>query len=167
MIVVGVDPGKTGAIAAVAGERLLWIMDMPTAAGQIAPALLGQLYDPAHYGPWHLSREPWAAAPVAIEHVHSMPKQGLASTFAFGRSYGVMLGWFTARGHRITHVAPTTWKTTFHLNGKDKDAARLLALELWPQQAQLFARKLDIGRADAALIALHHARTTHRTEQTA
>lgn len=47
-------------------------------------------------------------------------------------------------------------------DGKDKDAARALAIELWPAQAQLFARKKDQGRADAALIALHHARTIAR-----
>lgn len=162
-LVIGVDPGLTGAIAAIDGEQLLWCVDMPTANGAIAIPLLDQLYDPSEYGPWNLG---WdnpncEMQPVAIEHVHSMPGQGVASTFKFGKAYGVVLGYFTAHGHRITHVAPTEWKSTFRLNGKDKDAARALAIELWPSEAQLFARKKDCGRADAALIALHHSRTMY------
>jgi crossover junction endodeoxyribonuclease RuvC len=35
----------------------------------------------------------------------------------------------------------------------DKDTARTRAIELWPSHAQLFARKKDHGRAEAALIA--------------
>ncbi len=130
------------------------------ANGALAIPLLAGLYNPVEYGPWHLHNG-LNAQPVAIEHVHSMPKQGVVATFTFGKAYGTILGYFAANGHRITHVAPTEWKKTFALNGKDKDAARALAIELWPGQAQLFARKKDIGRADAALIALHHSRTTY------
>jgi crossover junction endodeoxyribonuclease RuvC len=162
-LTIGVDPGLTGAIAAVDGEQLCWVEDMPVAGGQVACALLDRLYDPKEYGPWQLNWPTEGAQPIAIEFVHSMPSQGVASTFKFGKAYGTVLGYFTANGHRITHVAPTEWKTTFRLTGKDKDAARLLAIELWPAQAQLFARKKDCGRADAALIALHHARTNYHT----
>lgn len=157
-LVIGIDPGLTGAIAAVDGETLCWVEDMPVANGAIAVALLTKLYSVEEYGPWDLCLD----TPVAIEHVHSMPGQGVSSTFKFGMSYGVMLGFF-GRHHRITHVAPTEWKSTFRLNGKDKDAARALAIELWPAQAELFRRKKDIGRADAALIALHHSRTTYHS----
>jgi Holliday junction resolvasome RuvABC endonuclease subunit len=160
-LVVGIDPGLTGAIAAVCPttEHLLWVVDMPTAGGNIAIPLLDQLYDIDEYGPWALTpRED----PVAVEHVHSMPKQGVASTFTFGKAYGTILGYFAANGHRISHVGPSTWKTTFRLNGKDKDAARALAIELWPTEATLFARRKDQGRADAALIALHHARSINQ-----
>jgi hypothetical protein len=156
-LVVGIDPGLTGAIACVVDAALMWVEDMPVAGGTIAVPLLNRLYDPAEYGPWQLDDQP-----VAIEHVHSMPKQGVASTFAFGKSYGIVLGYFGGKGHPITHVTPTEWKATFRLNGKDKDAARLFAIELWPTMAGLFRRKKDQGRADAALIALHHARSIAR-----
>lgn len=156
-LVVGIDPGLTGAFACVEGEHLRWVEDTPIAGGSIAIPLLDQLYDPAEYGPWHLTGQP-----VAIEHVHAMPKNGSIGSFSLGKSYGTMLGYFSANGHRITHVAPTEWKSTFRLNGKDKDAARLLAIELWPAMAGSFRRKKDQGRADAALIALHHARTIAR-----
>ena len=158
-LTIGIDPGLTGAIAAVDRERLVWVIDMPTVNNQVAVPLLDQLYNPNEYGPWDLCGD----EPVAIEHVHSMPKQGVASTFAFGKAYGVVLGYMSANGHRITHVAPTEWKRTFTLTGKDKDAARLLAIELWPDMANMFSRKKDCGRADAALIALHHARNNYHT----
>ncbi len=51
-------------------------------------------------------------------------------------------------------VRPQEWKKLFNLIGKDKDAARLLVLDYFPDQAGLFVRKKDQGRADAALVAL-------------
>lgn len=155
---IGIDPGKTGAIACVEGEELRWVADMPLADGHVAPALLDQLYLPDEFGPWEMH----AGNPVAIELVHAMPGEGGKFAFTFGRSYGVLLGYFAANHHRILHVPPTEWKKTFRLNGKDKDAARALAIELWPHMASYFARKKDQGRADAALIALYHARTIAR-----
>lgn len=37
----------------------------------------------------------------------------------------------------------------------DKNASRGRAQQLFPRQAELFSRKKDIGRADAALIAYY------------
>jgi crossover junction endodeoxyribonuclease RuvC len=154
-LTIGVDPGKEGAIACLQDEDVRWIIDMPMAGGEIATPLLDQMYDSSGFGPWCPVH---GVTPVGIERVHSMPKQGVASVFTFGKAYGIMLGYFAANGHRIHHINPGDWKKALHLTGKDKDAARLLAIELWPADAQLFARKKDVGRADAALIALHTAR---------
>lgn len=148
-IVVGIDPGLTGAVAAVTGEQLLWAEDTPTAGGEIAVPLLLDLIK--------------SASPdlVAIERVGSMPKQGVASTFKFGTSYGIAIG-LTGALWRTVRTTPTEWKAEYRLNGKDKDAARLLAIQLWPTQAEVFARKgKGQARADAALIALHAARHRH------
>jgi crossover junction endodeoxyribonuclease RuvC len=49
-------------------------------------------------------------------------------------------------------VTPASWKAKAKLTGQDKDAARQLALRLWPERSIDFTRKLDVGRADAALI---------------
>ena len=155
-LTVGVDPGLTGAIACVQGEHLRWVIDTPVADGRIAVPLLNRLYDDDEYGPWPID----PGTHIAVEKVGSMPGQGVASTFKFGQAYGTVLGFFGAH-HRIHHPTPTEWKKTFRLTGKDKDAARLKAIELWPAQAaEFFSRKKDVGRADAALIALHAARQT-------
>jgi len=155
-LVLGVDPGLTGAIACVHNETLLWVEDMPVIAGEISIPLL--------HG---IATSDTPPDTVGIEHVHSMPKQGVASTFKFGKAYGIALGVFSTH-NRVTDIQPTAWKKTFHLTGKDKDAARLHAIKLWPAQAELFKRKKDGGRADAALIALHTARTvTHHSHNEA
>lgn len=150
LMVIGVDPGLSGAIAGVLDGDLKWVVDMPVAANEVAVPLLNELYDPDEYGPWHTTTE----SVVAVERVGSMPKQGVSSTFKFGKAYGTVLGYFGGR-HRVIHVTPQQWKKTFTLGGKDKEAGRLLALERWPHMADRFGRKKDHGRAEAALIAVH------------
>lgn len=147
MILVGVDPGATGALAFVDQEAgaLLAVVDMPAHDGVVSPALCADAL-----GPWlvHHQLQAW------VENVHSMPKQGVSSSFKFGRAFGVICG--VLGGLRVpTHyVAPQVWKKAAGLS-KDKGASRRRAIELWPSQSQLFARVKDDGRAEAALIALH------------
>jgi hypothetical protein len=40
-----------------------------------------------------------------------------------------------------------------------KDGAREMAMRLWPSKSELFKRKKDDGRAEAALLALYLLRT--------
>jgi crossover junction endodeoxyribonuclease RuvC len=49
------------------------------------------------------------------------------------------------------------WKRFWHLPGKDKEAARQKALQLFPDAHAALARKRDHGRGEAALIALYYA----------
>jgi crossover junction endodeoxyribonuclease RuvC len=49
-------------------------------------------------------------------------------------------------------VEASGWKRRLHLPGKDKEAARQRALQLFPSQHALLARKKDHGRAEAALL---------------
>ena len=52
-------------------------------------------------------------------------------------------------------VSPGVWKRQMHLITEDKDAARLLVLELFPILAKALTYKKDVDRADAVLIALY------------
>jgi hypothetical protein len=88
-----------------------------------------------------------------MEAVHSMPKQGSASTFRFGESFGVLKGVMAAVGVTYCLVDPGVWKRRLQLLGEGKDAARMLAIEMFPGAAHDLQRKKDIGRADALLIA--------------
>jgi hypothetical protein len=139
-VFLGVDPGATGALAAVLDTgNLLWVEDMPD---PLHGALIGDLLDDPQWGNYV----------AAVEAVHSMPGQGVSSTFKFGTSYGIVLG---ALGYaRIPYrlVTPNQWKKAMRVTS-DKDTARERATELWPGSASLFARKKDNGRAEAALIA--------------
>lgn len=88
----------------------------------------------------------------AIEQVNAMPGQGVTSMFRFGQVYGQLHALVVCSGWSVHHVTPQRWKADLRL-GKGKDEARKRAMELWPQQAGLFARAKDDGRAEAALIA--------------
>lgn len=142
--ILGVDPGATGALAWLHPDgHLETVEDMPANDGIVSGALI------AHHLDTH--GHPTVAW---IENVHSMPRQGVASSFKFGRALGTVEGALAALGIPIRHVTPTAWKKAARLPAS-KDAARRRAIELWPTHAHLFARAKDDGRAEAALIARH------------
>lgn len=147
---IGVDPGMTGAIAVLDRDgQVVAIHDMPIAGGAVSAQLVADLAD------W---RDSTTYGTAVIEDVHSMPKQGVASSFGFGRSKGVVEGVMASARRPIVYVSPSVWKRGLGLT-KDKSDCRQRAVETWPDRADLFKRKKDDGRAEAALIALwFHAR---------
>lgn len=145
MRIVGIDPGMSGALALLVDGQLEGVTDMPTLDGEVSGALLAA----------HLQ----LAAPdlVVIETVHSMPQQGVASSFKFGKNYGIVLGAVTALQHPLVKMTPVEWKRINGLFHKPKEASRRLAIELWPHLSHKFERAKDDGRAEAALIARAHS----------
>ena len=89
-----------------------------------------------------------------VERVGAMTGQGVSSVFSFGRSAGVLEGVLAASGVPYTLVTPQTWQKAVGLRG-GKDGSRERAMQQFPDQASLFARKKDDGRADATLIAIY------------
>ena len=81
-----------------------------------------------------------------------MPGQGVSSMFQFGRGVGMYEGVLAALQVPITYVTPQAWQKAVSAR-EGKDAGRARAAELFPAYAQMFARKKDDGRADAALMA--------------
>ena len=143
--ILAVDPGLSGALAFYfpdAPERVS-AFDMPVVAGEVDPAALARRV--RQLGP----------TMAVVEAVGPMPRDGVRQAFSFGGSY------FTARTViavlevPMRLVTPTTWKRHFKLKGGDegKEAARALALRLFPASAEHFARKKDHGSAEAALMA--------------
>lgn len=145
--VIGVDPGISGAVA-LRSPQGIDVFDMPT------HDLKGRTRIDIHALDHKLNtlvllHEPGLAV---IEDVHSMPKQGVASSFAFGFAAGVIQSLLVARGVPIRLVSPGAWKRVLGL-GRDKDESRLRASRLYPRHAHLWARKKDDGRAEAVLLA--------------
>jgi len=70
---------------------------------------------------------------AVIEKVAAMPKQGVSSTFTFGRRFGELLGILAAMQVRTELVRPQEWKKVI-LEGslKDKDAAIVWARRAYP-----------------------------------
>jgi crossover junction endodeoxyribonuclease RuvC len=142
---IGIDPGKEGALALFLDGELLDVVDMPIAGGVVSAALLvAELED--------FARAAGSRPTVYLEKVHAMPKQGVASSFGFGRSLGVVEGVVAALGWPLVWVAPQEWKKRHGLLRQDKDAARLLAIETWPDHVETFRLKKHLDRAEAALI---------------
>ena len=154
MKIMGVDPGASGALVILdTDDRSIVVIDMPTTKVKRGPRTVNQVDAVA----LSLALQPYAGAcTAAVEKVHSMPGQGVASTFSFGRAAGVLEGVLAALDIPFTLIPPQTWTKAMRLFG-GKDGSRARAQELFPDQAHLFARKKDDGRADAALIACYAA----------
>ena len=88
-----------------------------------------------------------------IEKVHAMPGQGVTSMFSFGHSAGIIEGIIVALGIPITLVTPQSWKKKIGLIGKDKDAARTRAIQLYPDIRDLDLKGKGQALADSILIA--------------
>ena len=157
MIVAGIDPGITGAIAVIDTNEDGWleVHDMPTSADKAGK---NQVSGTCLAG---ILRE-IRPDKVVLEKVNAMPgrpgkpgeasrSMGATSAFNFGRGYGTILGVVQALGIPLEHAPPATWKKAAGIQGTAKDYARTRARDLYPDAP--LDRKKDIGRADAILIA--------------
>jgi len=87
---------------------------------------------------------------IIIESVHSMPNQGVASTFKFGKAFGQVITMAQMMNCAWHFVTPQKWKGDLGLT-RDKEDSLKLARELYPDAP--LTRKKDNGRAEALLIA--------------
>lgn len=139
MIVLGIDPGKTGAISKFKDGRFVSVHDMPISGKRVDAGKL---------------RDVVAGADAAIiESVHSMPRDGHVGAFSFGASFGIVLGVLGALRVRTIEVAPAKWKHDMRVTA-NKATSRHRATELVPSAAKLWSRVKDDGRAEATLIGL-------------
>lgn len=153
---IGIDPGLKGAIAAIAGNELVDVYDMPTTKA-LGKGRIVDTSELAHILRW--IKQDYTHVTVYLENVHSMPNQGVASTFTFGRGFGAIEGVLGALELQCNYVTPESWKRLAGLVGKEKDASRTKALSLFPY-AEL-ERKKDVDRADAILIAWYGQEAVH------
>ena len=105
--------------------------------------------------------DPKEGAEICMERVHSMPNQGVSSTFQFGRAVGVISAVCELTRYPVHLVTPQKWKKHFHLTA-DKDEALDMARYLWPE-AKLKLKK-DINKAEALLIAEYLRHTINGIE---
>lgn len=146
-IVIGIDPGVSGAYAVVSTGEIIVADRLPVIKNGKSSRINGTELAA-------LLREYDDASMCWIERVGAMPGQGVSSTFTFGHSAGVVEGVVSALCIPVSLVTPQTWKKRAGLIGTDKDAARSRAIQLYPRQAQLFDKKgLGQAIADAVLIA--------------
>jgi crossover junction endodeoxyribonuclease RuvC len=150
-MILAIDPGLEGACAVVNAEcDLIACFDLPVtgdgAQRRIDAATLADLIR---------QHTPYAFA--IVEQASSRPGQGASSTFRYGRGYGTILGVIGALAIPVRHVTPAKWKRALGLDNEG-ETARARAIETWPHQADLFTRKKDHHRAEAALLGLYGLR---------
>jgi crossover junction endodeoxyribonuclease RuvC len=150
---VGVDPGKSGAVAILAPGAAARVLDTPTVnvggarqeydvAGMVAALrIVGDVF-------------------VAVEVQHAMPGQGRTSTLATGVGFGLWWGIVQALGHRLERVRAQAGQKSMLAGlpkgkGATKGNALIRARELFPG-VELVPAGCKVprdGRADALLIA--------------
>lgn len=105
--------------------------------------------------------DPKIGAEICMEQVHSMPNQGVSSTFAFGRAVGVISAVCELTRYPVHLVTPQRWKKHFHLSA-DKNESLDMARYLWPEAKLRF--KKDGNKAEALLIAEYLRHELHGIE---
>lgn len=116
MIFLGIDPGKSGAIAII----------YENGDAEVAPYDEAALVDIIHK--IKISEKP---VRCCLERVNSMPKQGVVSTFTFGVNFGFIQGALTTGGIPFELVAPQKWKKEFGVTA-DKNLSIDVAKRLFP-----------------------------------
>jgi len=124
-VYIGIDPGKSGAIAAIVehgeSQYVHWFKNAETEQD--------------------ISR--WV-----IENVHSTPQMGVTSAFTFGDSLGFLRGLLTAHQIPFEKVTPQKWqKVMCCLSKGDKNVTKAAAQRLFPRE------KITHANADALLLA--------------
>jgi len=158
-LIIGVDPGLSGAIAAIDHNGLFrGVWDMPvevthTGKNRVCAWLLLQVFK--EIMEMAVDQE-GADVPVMcyVESVSAMPGQGVTSMFNFGDGFGVVRAVIAVSQVPVTFVSPVKWKRTMGMIGTDKNYSLTLARQYWPD-APLTLKK-HTGRADALLIAKAH-----------
>lgn len=145
MIVVGCDPGVTGGLAVIRHGKLVGVEQMPIHDGRVDGREVDDILNT------------WEPDAVYVENTQAMPKNGSIASFSLGLNTGIILGVIQANQFRLVRVRPVDWKRKMGLIGKNKDASRGLARELWPDFADHFKLVKHDGLAEACLIARYGA----------
>lgn len=162
-IIVGVDPGFSGAVAVIRAElnaprqniEICEILDTPVTEHngrtEIDSTALSE----------SLSRYRNKVTLAVLENVNAMPGNGVSSMFRFGVGFGQVLAVLQSlnpdRG--ILRPPPAVWKAQMGI-AASKDTSRAAAIKYSPESRHiLFSRKKDSDRAEAFLLALFGARS--------
>ena len=145
---IGVDPGRGGALAVLTADgALVALHDTPTLTVSTSRGTRQEYDVPGMVA----LLQPYAGlqAHVLLEESQAMPGQGVRSTWTTGYGFGIWIGLLAALQLPHTRVRPAIWKRALGL-GKDKEQARLRAMQLFP--AADLRRKRDHGRGEALLL---------------
>jgi crossover junction endodeoxyribonuclease RuvC len=155
MIYLGIDPGKSGGIAAIHdGSRIIHVWKMPATERDLLDLLAP--YNQVPIVVRDPLERPGPGVIAMIEQVGVMPKQGIVSAFTFGKNVGALHMALAAARIPYDQVLPAKWQLVLGCrSGGDKNVTKRRAQQLFPTLTVTHAI------ADALLIA-EYARRLHR-----
>ena len=157
MKIIGIDPGLSGAIAVMHDKKVMNMYDMPVMAEgkknkrQLNSSQLVNIIKE------NINEDEDTI--VVVEQVNAMPGQGVTSMFNFGQTFGAIKGVCAALKLPIFFVRPSKWKKHFELINSSKDSSRTKAIEMYPKLSNQLAKKKDVNKSDAILIARFFSET--------
>lgn len=141
---VGIDPGKSGAMAVIRRDKTTDIYDFDL---DLYIEILKDIKEVSNLIPIYLG----------VEKVHSMPNQGVSSTFTFGQRLGEIEGVLKTIGFKYELIPPQVWQKSCGIPPKsDKKAIASIISSYFPL-ANLNGPRggLKDGRSDALGIAYY------------
>ena len=154
-VFIGIDPGATGAVAVIDKmQRIILLQDWPgdeVLASNIIRDLIDKYINGNIISPFNEISNVFKAA---LERVHSMPGQGVSSTFKFGTNYGIWRGILASFQIPFLNPTPQAWQKGVLKKAQDHFPKMAAAGRMFPRAVLTGPRGgHKDGRADALLIA--------------
>ena len=162
MMIIGIDPGLSGAVAILKDNKVLNIFDMPVMSEgkknkkQLNSAQLVNIIKDNTKNDVEIA--------VVVEQVNAMPGQGVTSMFNFGQTFGAIKGVCAALNLPIFFVRPSKWKKHFELINSSKDSSRTKVIEMYPSLSNQLTKKKVVNKSDAILIAKFYYETKFKVD---
>ena len=167
MMIIGIDPGITGAIAVLPDRRQPWrwsVYDIPTRLAD-NQSRSERIVDARRlYQIFRAIKIAAGSRPIRVylERIHAM-KDAAIVAFSMGQTNGTILSILSLLDLDPVRVEPQNWKRFHGLLKSDKDASRQFVLRNFPSSASAMARKKDHNRAESLLIALYGSEIESRS----
>ena len=157
MIIMGLDPGSSGGISILETKTnnlpiIRFLHKMPTASMFGKKIVdIKKLYKLVRNFEIDIS---------IIEKVHAMPRQGVTSSFQFGRNFGSLEALSYLIAKRVDYVAPVVWKKYLGLGPSKGDSLTMARLKFG--ESEVWEKKTNDGIAEASLLVLYWISKFHK-----
>mgnify|MGYP003132934031 FL=1 len=152
MITIGIDPGKSGGIVFINGDKIIEMYKCPSTIEDMAELL----------EPYRLKWDSNLNITAYIEQVHAFPSDGRSSVFKFGTNYGIWQGLLGANRIETKFIAPQVWMRSLELPKNKLERKRKIksiAQKVIDKQG-LLKKKVTLNTSDAVLIGMYGVITT-------
>ena len=155
---IGIDPGLGGAIACIDTAEGACIHKMPT---RTRSRYKGKRVDWTAL--WHTIIGQGTVKYAVVEAQHSMPQQGVASTFTFGGAYEGCVAVMDVLAVPYEEVSPQDWQKVFGIQRRKGEPGNATKLQAKAIAQGLFpvTERVTLATADALLIAEFARRRWH------